>query len=226
MDSIFWVPLQIITSKTRKRSIWFRINQAWIIVRIPHSHKSNLVYPLLEKRRNWILTSWEKVKKKEKKKERSYEEGSFFPYLGGNLSLHIIENSLKNFCSSDGEKLIVWVKWKEKEKIQFLIKNWYKKQALNNLPERVKELAKKYSFDQLWNIFIKSYKAKYGMCKWKDIYLDYKIIELQENIIDHIILHELTHLTHKHHQVSFRKKLASLDPNWKEHRDFLRGKMD
>lgn len=226
MESIFWIPLQIIASKVRKRSIAFRITREAIIVRTPYRYNPLLIESLLEKRKNWILTSWEKVKKREKKKERSYEENSLFSYLWFPLSLHIIENSLKNFCSSDGEKLIVWIRWKEKEKIPLLIKNWYKKRALNELSERVKELAKKYSFDQLWNIFIKTYKAKYGMCKWKDIYLDYKIIEFQKNIIDHIILHELTHLTHKHHQSSFRKKLASLDPNWKEHRDFLRGKID
>ena len=58
------------------------------------------------------------------------------------------------------------------------------------------------------------------------MYFDFKIIELPEAIIEHIILHELTHLVHKHHKINFRKRLATMDSNWKKNRDFLRGKLD
>jgi predicted metal-dependent hydrolase len=231
MAEFYWVPYIIISSKQRKRSIGFKMTHDGLEVRIPFKYNEKMVLLHIEKKRLWIQKTWYKMlQKKEKPSLDSWIQSDtpFILYFWEQYPIQFFHQESKNTsCIFDSEMLRIYHSediWKEKK--EKLIKAWYKKEATIYLKERTKYLALLHDFITLWDIFIKSYKAKYGMCKWKDIYLDYKIITFEKNIIDHIILHELTHLKYKHHQNSFRNMLAWLDKNWKEHRNFLRGKID
>lgn len=202
----------------------------WLEVLVPFWTKEKIITELLSKKERWILTSRKKISQQLESPTFENQLKKDIPtlqYLWKSYQIEIIYTSKENGIIFEGNILKVFQKSNEnsEENIQKHIQNWYKKEATLFLKERTFFLAQKYNFSQIGKIFVKSYKSKYGMCKWKDIYLDYKILAFEEGIIHHIILHELTHLIYKHHQASFRKKLSELDPNWKKHRDFLRGKI-
>lgn len=231
MTEFYWIPYTIIPSKQRKRSIGFKMTSEGLEVRIPFKYNEKMVLIHIEKKKLWIQKTWQKMLQKKESPTLDIwiqNESPFILFFWKQYPIQFFHQESKRIsCIFDGEALRIYYFqdiWKEeKEKV---IKAWYKKEAIIYLKERTKYLALTHQFTTLWNISIKSYKAKYGMCKWKDIYFDYKIITFEKEIIDHIILHELTHLKYKHHQSSFRNMLAWLDKDWKKHRDFLRGKMD
>lgn len=230
MSDIFWIPYKIIPSKKRKRSVWFRMKSNWLEVIVPFWTKEKIITELLSKKENWILTSRKKISQKLESPTFENQLKKDIPtlqYLWKSYPIEIIYASKENGIIFEGNILKVFKKWNEnsEENIQKYIQNWYKKEATLFLKERTSLLAQKYNFSQIGEIFVKSYKSKYGMCKWKDIYLDYKILAFEEGVIHHIILHELTHLIYKHHQASFRKRLSELDPDFKKNRDFLKGKI-
>lgn len=232
MQKIYGIPFLIIASKRRKHSIGFKITFTGLEIRVPLKYDESTIFTHIEKRKNWIQKNWSLLQTKQEKPTLETwlrSENPFVLCFWESFPLKLFPYDKKSICVFDGEVLRVYIKeslgtdYKAMSKV---VINRYKKEAKNYLIAKTQELASFHNFLQIRSIFIKSYKGKYGMCKGKDIYLDYKIITLPKDIIDHIILHELTHLIYKHHQKSFRQKLESLDTNWKKHRDFLRGKLN
>lgn len=85
-----------------------------------------------------------------------------------------------------------------------------KKEALIFLPERCNFLSKKHNlpFNRLT---IKLIKSRWGSCSYKNnINLNAHLVRLPQELIDYVILHELTHTVHKNHQKPFWDYLDNL----------------
>ena len=92
------------------------------------------------------------------------------------------------------------------------------------LIERTNFLAKKHGFI-FNNVSIKNYKSRWGTCyKNKDITLNIKLVCLNKNVIDYVILHELCHTVHFNHQKNFHSLLKSLIGNESEFKRELKEK--
>lgn len=88
--------------------------------------------------------------------------------------------------------------------------------ANDYLPNRLKYLASLYDF-KFNKIIIKNYKSRWGACnKSNDIYLNYKLVMLDKDLIDFVILHELCHTIHFNHQSNFHKLLKRLSKKSKK----------
>ena len=85
--------------------------------------------------------------------------------------------------------------------------------AKRKLTRRLKYLALKHGF--IYNrVFTRNQKTRWGSCSHKNnISLNMKIIRLPEELMDYVILHELTHTRVKDHSSNFWVKLNSLVEN-------------
>lgn len=223
------IPCQIIRSKKRKNSIWFFVKAQWVEIRIPLKYDDSRLSQVLEKKKNWIENAWKKAHER-KELMTLYDMEWYRPFLKilwQKLPFNVTLGLKFSITPKESEILITIPSEKEASKtyLEKKIISWYKKQAENYIISRIYFLSEKHWITWYKDIFIKSYTSKYGMCKWKDLYFDYKILAFESSLIDHIILHEITHLIHKHHQASFRKRLSELDPDFKKNRDFLKGKI-
>lgn len=98
-----------------------------------------------------------------------------------------------------------------------LLSAWLKKTAENYLVLRCEQLSAQtqLSYQQ---IFIRGQRSRWGSCSpTKTIHLNYKLLFLPANLVDHIILHELCHTVHLNHSAKFWRLVAKLDPQWKQH---------
>ena len=90
-------------------------------------------------------------------------------------------------------------------KQEFLIKNQY-------LVKRCRELAQKYNFS-IGKISLRFQKTIWGSCSSQNnISLNSNLSFLSNNMIDYVILHELTHTKIKNHSQKFWKELAKVLP--------------
>ena len=81
------------------------------------------------------------------------------------------------------------------------------------LPKRLSELANKFSFNYN-GVKIKNYKSRWGACdKKNNIYLNYKLVMLDKNLIDYVLIHELCHTKFFSHNKDFHKLLKSFFNN-------------
>ena len=94
--------------------------------------------------------------------------------------------------------------------------------AKRKLTRRLKHLAEQYGFTYN-RVFIRNQKTRWGSCSYKNnISLNMKIILLPEELMDYVILHELTHTREKDHSKNFWAKMDKLVGNGKSMASRLR----
>jgi predicted metal-dependent hydrolase len=86
----------------------------------------------------------------------------------------------------------------------------FRKEAQEILPPKVNCLAEKYGFE-FNTLRIKKITSRWGSCSNKNnINLSIYLMKLPEDLIDYIIIHELTHTIHKNHGPNFWNHLNKL----------------
>ncbi|MGL4768718.1 MAG: SprT family zinc-dependent metalloprotease [Mycoplasmoidaceae bacterium] len=112
----------------------------------------------------------------------------------------------------------------------------YKNQA--SIENNIKLLLKKFAFPYLekritmlsssMNIKYNSFKIKWMNSKWgyctinKDIVINTKLIIFPPEIIDYVIIHELSHIIYMNHSKDFWIYVSKHCPNWKTFRKKLK----
>ena len=95
-------------------------------------------------------------------------------------------------------------------KIREAINETLRMEAKIYIPQRVNQLALKHRFHYN-KVFLKNMKTLWGSCSYRNnINLNIHLMRLPRQLIDYIILHELTHTIFKNHGPQFWKLLESI----------------
>ena len=74
---------------------------------------------------------------------------------------------------------------------------------------------------------IKNFKKRLGSCSIKgEIVFNWKIIMFPRDIIDYIIIHELSHLIYFNHSKNFWNTVEKFCPDFKGHKDWIRKNLE
>lgn len=85
-------------------------------------------------------------------------------------------------------------------------------EAKRFLPGRVRELALEHGFSYR-SVSFRHQKSRWGSCSHRNtLSLNIELMRLPSELCDYIILHELTHTVHKHHQDAFWNHLERVLP--------------
>ncbi|MEG0795786.1 MAG: SprT family zinc-dependent metalloprotease [Odoribacter sp.] len=104
---------------------------------------------------------------------------------------------------------------------QFLL-SVYTMEARQYLPRRVKECAEKYGF-HYGHLSFRNNVSNWGSCSFENnISLNIKLMKLPDEIIDYVILHELSHTIEKNHSAAFWKLVGKICPDYLTLRNRLR----
>lgn len=108
------------------------------------------------------------------------------------------------------------------EKYKYLLKRWLMKYAHQHLVPWISSLSEitGLSFQQ---IKIRGQSTLWGSCNAKKVIsLNYKLIFLPNHLVKHVLLHELCHLRHLNHSLSFWNLLEKWDPEYLSHKKALK----
>ena len=95
--------------------------------------------------------------------------------------------------------------------------------AKRKLSRRLKYLAEKHGFTYN-RVFIRNQKTRWGSCSHRNnISLNMKLVRLPDELMDYVILHELTHTRFKNHSNDFWAELDRLVGNGKGRDTQLKG---
>jgi predicted metal-dependent hydrolase len=90
-----------------------------------------------------------------------------------------------------------------------------KKEAEAYLPRQLYALAKEYNYN-FKEVRCKRLKTRWGSCSNLGIInLNIWLMQLPQELIDYVLIHELAHLNHPHHQLEFWQEVAQILPNYK-----------
>lgn len=91
-------------------------------------------------------------------------------------------------------------------------------EAAKLLPVRLKQLAARYGFSYK-KVQIKQLKGRWGSCdNHQNITLNLFLMQLPWNLIDYVLVHELTHTKHLNHGADFWDEFLRHEPYAKEYR--------
>ncbi len=170
---------------------------------------------LLLKKSAWITRSKEKIMQKKGKALDFQKETELFFY-GEAYPLNLEKHSTKKTrLVFEAQKFTLYYHTYDETLFQKHIDTFYKTKAKEDLPALVSAWADTMQLNYNKLSFRKS-KRQWGSCSGKnDLSLNTMLMKLPKNVIDYIIVHELAHIEHKHHQKSFWALVEHYLPEYK-----------
>lgn len=155
-----------------------------------------------------------------------YVNGEQHLYLGERypLAIHPVVGRKNSIVLDEGE-IRVHTSQHHQQKIKILLQDWYQKQALKVLSERLQVVAGRADWvgDSVVPLKLRRMKRTWGNCSSRGIIkLNTHLIKAPLVVIDSVIAHELCHLQEMNHGRAFYALLERLNPNWRDDRSRLR----
>jgi len=206
---------EVIIKKRAIRSLRMRIKEKnKIEISAPWLTPMIFIKKFLNDNSEWILRQNEKIKKK-----RCLNKIKKIEILGERYEVET-KKSLRDSLVIMDKK--IFVNYSEKKKIKEIIDKKMRTIALKLIKEKVKRLADKYDLSYK-KVSVKNQSSRFGSCSHAgSLNFNWQIILFPVPIFEHIILHELTHLTVKNHSKAFWELLGKYDNNWRKNNLWLK----
>lgn len=209
----------------QKKNISIEItSRGTFIVRSSKRFKKERILELLEGKKDWILEKILYIREKNNLViTREFKSEEIFYYLADKYVLEVIcDKKLKSYLDFDNRKIVVGVETYDRELIKKQIELLYKKEAKIYISSRV-EYYKEILGVQYKSITIKSAKRRWGSCTYDDkLLFNWKIMMANRDIVDYLVVHEMSHIIFKNHSKDFWNKVREILPDYKERRQWLK----
>ena len=221
--------IQVDVIRERRRSVRFSVVKDGVNVRMPFMLTPEQEREQFQRLHEWLLKVYKKKSNfLEKFEQKDYKTGDILEVGTRKYYLDIYLEDKKNHSA----------KLKNGTISLFLSKNdseTHRKKAISQLLSRViaddflPEIARRV---QEWNKIyfrkaIKSIRLKYNHSNWGscsqdgNINLSSRLLFAPDDVIDYVIVHELSHLVEMNHSDRFWKVVADVMPNYEEKEKWL-----
>ena len=178
---------------------------------------------VLIKKAAWITKSRQRLLEKKGKPLQFREEEELF-FLGeGHPVQYEHSNKKRSSLHFDEQEGFTFTYYAfDPEKFEHLINQFYKQEAQRIIPEMTEQYAKSM---QLFpsRISFRKARSRWGSCSNSNaISFNYLMMKLPLSVIQYIIVHELSHIKHKHHQKEFWSLVEIHLPDYKEQQNELK----
>lgn len=214
------MPEIVYKTNSRSKSIRIKIDSASrVIVTSPKWTPKFISRKFVEAQQTWIETQLTKVKFK-----KNLHESEISVTVFGKKYQKIKLNSDKQSygVSIRGDQLKINNFGAKKFNHKILLDRFLKNTAEKYIVPRTHALAKKMgvSFSR---ITLRQQKTRWGSCSSRGtLNFNWRLVHYLPNIIDYVIIHELSHLEHMNHSRDFWSLVRKYDPAYLEHRGFLK----
>ncbi|MDA3910425.1 MAG: SprT family zinc-dependent metalloprotease [Bacteroidales bacterium] len=196
-----------------KRNYNFKIQQDGTVrVSIPPRGSYKEAESLLKSMKDKILAAQERLKT-QMPARKHFDFDTIVSTRYAKITFHQTDKTnVHYYIDDEGIKLyipkIIDIKAEETQAMIFrFIEEMIRKEAKLYIPYRVEELAEKHNFSY-GNVKITSAKTRWGSCSGKNnLNFSLHLMQLPDELIDYVILHELCHTIHKNHGKAFYEKL-------------------
>jgi len=181
---------------------------------------------LLIKKAAWISRSRAKILDK-KGKPPEFREGEEIFFLGSPfpLTLHQLNGEATELTFDEERGFILRYEEYDTELFETLLDRFYKEKATEYLPPLIEKYSKKMQLFPAKVSFRKARK-RWGSCSERNtISFNYLMMKLPCDTIAYIVVHELAHIRHKHHQKSFWDLVEKTMPDYRKYEKELKNYM-
>lgn len=209
------IPLTVIRSERRK-TIGLTVKESGeVVLRIPPHVSEEKAISFAQSKAEWIVRHREKFESR-KRVERHYAEGEMIPFFGQELTIRRV----------DGDKVRAEILGDElrltgpagtgadvfREAVIFL----FRREGAKLLRPIVSEVAKAAGVEPP-AVRVRKQQRMWGCCTPKNgIILNVRVLLAPNLVIRYLVVHEVAHLEHRHHQDSFWAEVERLMPEFRE----------
>jgi len=187
-----------------------------LVVKAP-SNSKHQIENLLHKKKAWIEKAQKRFTQKKGKLPTFENSKNELYFLGKAYPLELTQVSTKK-VSLEQTHNNFQIMYNEIDPTEFhkQIDKFYKQKAKEIIVPLVEKQAKVMSLYPTAISFRKT-KRQWGSCSSKNrLSFNTGLIKLPLDVIQYVIIHELTHIKHKHHQKAFWQEVEHYSPNYKE----------
>jgi predicted metal-dependent hydrolase len=193
-------------------------------VQAPKGISDERVILAIEEKWDWI-----QQKRKEMKDRtlgptvKTYEHGEKFLYLGKEYPIQISHdlNILQDYVVFEEEKLHIYAKHLEDEKIKQTLKRFYYQQCKKVVEDSIKKYQGNFKVKPR-SIRITDNKTNWGTCDSRQqLTFNWRLAMAPLNVIDYVVVHEMCHMVHLNHDRSFWRLVGKILPDYKQQENWL-----
>lgn len=196
-------------------------NEGDLIIKSPKISQQN-IEQLLLKKASWISKSRKKIQMKKGKKINFADNNELY-FLGKAYKLTLKKHTKKHTkLIFNGDIFIIYYSIYNENIFHKHIDNFYKEEAKKIIPKLVELWSD--SMDLQANLIsFRKTKRQWGSCSVKNnLSFNSMMMKLPLDVIEYIVVHEITHIKYKHHQKSFWKLIEHYLPDYKRRIDELK----
>jgi predicted metal-dependent hydrolase len=188
-----------------------------LTVRAPLRMKEADIWRFIEVKSDWIKRKQVRVQKEAELLHR-YMDGETFLYLGREVPLRLVPDRKPALVMDSFFELTK----SAQPQAASVFETWYKKQARAVLTERVEFFARQHRF-KAGKIRISSARTRWGSCNTKGtLSFTWRLVMAPLEIIDYVVVHELSHLKELNHSKAFWSQVEVILPDYKRRRAWLK----
>ena len=194
---------------TSRRYTYFRFrNDLTLEVVLPRGRRVD-VEKVISERAPWLRSQYERLSKTRHVLTRD-------SVMFGGLPLKIVfTGDPGDGLAPDLEKGEVAVHAGDPRHVRELVRRWFLKESSSYAVRKVNELAPKVGVRPS-KVDVREI-SKWGYCTREGrLSFSWQLIALPEKLSEYVVLHELTHLLVFSHSIAFKRKLASVCPDFRE----------
>ncbi|AQW85910.1 putative protein (DUF45 domain) [Campylobacter pinnipediorum subsp. caledonicus] len=175
-------------------------NNAKITCSLPYKTTNKRAMEFLNENRQWLIDTHKKVVLKKIKDDEFY-------YLGEIYKIKIDQN-IKEILFKDNEIFI-----KDKKMLENFKREKFQEISYFFIDKFMPFINRKIN-----HVSIKNMNTRWGSCNHKKGYinLNLKLIHKKIELIEYVVLHELTHLIYPNHKMEFYKFIENIMPDFRQ----------
>jgi len=195
-----------------------------IEVQAPKGTSLEHVLQFLEEKWDWIGQKSKEMKDRMiGPKEKVYNDGENFLYLGREYPIQISQDiDLKqDHVVFEGDKLHIYVKQLEEEKVRQALKRFYYQQCKVLVERSIQSYQSNFKTKPR-SVRIADNNSNWGTCNSRlQLTFNWKLAMAPLEVIDYVVVHEMCHMVHLNHDRSFWRLVGKMIPDYKEMENWL-----
>jgi len=173
----------------------------------------------------WIREQRERLRNQARETPREFVERESHYLWGRRHLLTVIEQDRKPYVVVDHKRITLSVRpGSSHAKRTEVIHDWHKSLLHEFIPPIIRKWESKLGVEVV-AYFLQRMKTKWGSCNHKagHIRLNTELVKKPKDLIEYVIVHEMTHLIEPTHNDRFLSILTEHYPTWREARTELNG---
>lgn len=206
-------------SKRRKTLEIIVDREGDLVIAAPKGVEDQLLKDFVQEKKFWIYQKLaEKAELQKPQPRKEYVNGEGFLYLGRSYRLKLVDDQQTPLKLVAG-RFCLRRDLQPDAKLHFI--HWYSTKAQIYLNEKVQTLAARMGVEPA-GVKIQDLGYRWGSCgRGNRLYFNWKTILLPREIVEYVVVHELTHLHEPHHTPQFWKRVERVLPDYERRKGWL-----